>query len=511
MRVKDLKSAELYKRCLAVKQFEAYAGLRAVMSNFKDLQEKEIRRNQNIDFFGDEKTEPTPNRIDILLKDNLRSASRGDLSFLTEPEFEKILKTFSEADQRKILKNFESYADFGKTFYHFKSAEQQLQQCFEEKRDGSIQIVGKKIKAFEKDMLHHSDDLKKFSLHFAKHSSTFLKAEHFSLLKDSHAAISLLQPEPGDDTLLKRFASLTPEKFDVNIRGTYNSKSHKKTAQYFAENSDKEPGKFKEGVYKHTVGAHNVRRLTGNKKFNRRVMAAVLTAGIFIGVANPSFSFVKEYNSVTIENAAQLGYESELSESTLSEIKKISETIEALKNSPTPPTKEQLLNLTHSIDSTMSNTLSDLTKKAIEREKPEWSVESATNIYDYNRDENQHYIKVIYQDKNGDPHTMEITEFDHPGIMKDIAHGIVSGDTTLSGTFYSEERLDKNIPTRIEEVFSEGKTFQEISSGTADILNDLEHEYQILAITASKTLKFNKGILSNSVTAENPEHEDDAR
>lgn len=450
MRIMGSRSANLYKRSLAAKQLEAYADLCEVMEEFSALRAEHAKKQARLagfdEILSDGKAPKQPNVVDSLMKKYIPYAVENGTSFLTDPDFiAKETDGLSEAELDRLSECFRKYSRFSDIHSSFRDAESAFDSCLSKTKKGEVVINKKNLKAYQEAVKagRFSKAVSKFDSNFEKHSRTYIGHEHYKIATKSLARIALTHPEMVDRESFKR---ISPGTYDANIKGVYREKAKdpKKTYEALSEYEDKVPGKLKEALYTHTLG----KRFTGDAKQIRKVIATFLIAAAIVGATIPAAQYSQNYNSVTVQNAQEQGYDLYISQETKDQLRLAEETLEAMKDSKDFPSVDELKGLNNLIDNNMNLIIGDLATRAVLDAKPDWKVnkvKTAYNDYAAKDGDPSNSVTIEYVDEKGNTQTTVVTNFSNPNLLHSIAQAFDGKNTTLEETFDSERAYDREF------------------------------------------------------------------
>lgn len=502
MRIMGARSANLYKKSLAAKQFEAYADLWEVMEKFSALRAEYAKKQARLagfdEILSDGKAQKQPNVVDSLMKKYIPYAVEGDLSFLTDPDFfGKETEGLSAKETDYLSECFREYEKISRIHSGFRDAEAAFNNCIAKTKKGEIIIKKKELKAYQEAVKagRFSKEVSKFESNFEKHSRTYIGHEHYKIYTKSLARIALFHPEMVEKESFKR---ISPGTYDSSIKGFYKPKDIKKTYEALSEYEDTAPGRLKEALYTHTLGT----RFTGDAQTIKRILAA---AGVVIylgGVVVPAIHQNQISNSITAENAQEQGYNLYISNETKEQLKLATESLDALKkNVEYYPTIEELKSLNSLIDNNMNLIVGDLATQAVLDAKPDWKVnkvKTAYNDYAAKDGDPSNSVTIEYVDEKGNTQTTVVTNFTNPNLLQGIIQALDGKNTTLEETFDSERAYDREFFDLLE-VYSNSSDFSEKSEALRAMYQYFDTHIEAQNIVAGKGMVFKDGWFSDKL------------
>lgn len=463
MKIKNMKTAELYKRCLAAKQLESYAELCEIMQEFDELKKYEQRRSSTMKAafeISHDKSPKFPNPVNTLLDKYLPIAAKGDMSFFKTKEFKDSLQTLSPSIQSNIESHLQNYCIASIKFNEYKTADAEFNKCIIKKSNGTPSFSKENFEKFKNKMYNmRAFSFAKFNSDFEKHSAVNIAHDHYIIYQSALKKIEEFQPNM---TLSKSFKNVTPATFGANIQGIKRT-----TGEKLYEDSKK-----------YSAKASQHRKI-------RKILAAGLATIILTSGAgaffNSQYQDAVDYKETTIDTANKLL----ISKETKQNIETARELLENLKNNQNP-SKEDFYELLNLMDDNLDDLCSDLLKVAIKDELPDIS-KKITNI------------ETIYNDRNASTNSddlLQVTYEGDYGIEKSLIFSVnpefnlfLSSDETNPITL---ERKVDNLKSSLYGAYDSSSSLKQRGEKQDKLIKEIENIQKKIELMAAKQISIDK-------------------
>lgn len=432
MRLNNEKKIMLCQKSLYVKQLEYYAKLCEIYSELAKTQGPNVSHSS----------------LHSRYNDALSDAAIGELGFLSENVYgsDYSMPRFSKREREL----FREYSFASGRLRQFKEASARLSEAISYEEDGSMSIDHDAVNSYHRYMERKSKSTQFFDKHISEHTPTYLGHDYFVKSRDAVRKIQAIDNTHIEDFTVSK--TLTPAAFGANIHGcrtrvdVVNEAKSLDTRQEVAEYKQ-EPGVIKEVAYVAAVrtGKAIQRFHTNHRNQVRAVILAVLIAGGAVAGAQ-HLSNAHEYNTLSVDTAAEQGYQLNISPETYARIMAVEASIEAAKNSPTTPTYEELSAIRENLDNVIDDVMTDLVSEAFEEEHPEYTVTGVDTRYDKTVNQGkspnsepakENTVIITYLDEKGEEQKLYVQDFSSTSLMN---NGIVQ-------SFNDEYKLDRSHPS----------------------------------------------------------------
>lgn len=458
MKVKNPKTAELYRYGLYVEQLKSYAELSQIMQEFNKIYAFEKAEQQRKERAFSEKSD-SDYSVDEFLKKYLQRVSMGDTTFFNSEEFKMDLGMIPPAITDQTIKNLRQYAYSSQNFLHLKEADKLFKNCIKTDENHNVtEFHQNRFEHFQKSMRKSSKLFSRFDKAIENNSYTNIASYYGKMAKASAYTIDQIY---GTEYLSKLEQH---EKFNPAIKGFFNPERFSEAIQTLSEEEKTTSQKFYEKLGKF---------YTGHKKdFQRAAAAALAIYAIYSGVSIAHE--VKEYNNINIENAEENGFDLQIRKSTSEKLKQDRESLENLRNSDEFPTQDQIQDFRTQLDDDISLVISDLATSAIKRDYPNLtviSVENSYNIRQANSGDNRDSVIINYLDENGEQQVVTITNFFNDNFFTELSGNTIQGtfsDEINLGTFTNSDSIFEEL---YKKAFDADLPFDERGKHMDNIIN----------------------------------------
>lgn len=428
----------------------------------------------------------------------LSLASKGDLSFTSKDKN----FIFSQGYQgprfhQSEIKIFERYAKETERLRTFKKGAEILSEEVD-----AEPIYKSQINKFSSYMRQASPETRKFEKEVSEHSPSYIGHRYY--LTSRNAIRSIQNIDPSHLQGLSVPLNIAPSQFGANISG------YTKMERLLAET--KEDARFmdtKEERSSYAQKPSTVHEI-GYRFFakNQRGMALSLSAILALGLATGAAVEAKksiDYSSLTLENLEERGYDTDLSQETLSRIEELGKAIESAQSQGTIPSSSQLNEIGETIDGLFDTILAEKLTPAFLEAHPEARDVVVNHSYNYYDQENpQNIITISYTDGEGQTHEEDIKHFSSIGLFS---------PNDVSDVFSHEYATDASYKA-IDKIFSGGKDYTANSKDVKELLEQYSNSYDFINHLSAIKLEYSDGklfgIVPSKVTSTMPEKSEDS-
>lgn len=547
MKLNDEKSVKVCQQALFSKQLQYYSNLCKIYEELANIAISKNRlRMQNDRTISEQ--------VSSIYGNYLTMAVDGDLSFLEDKnnyiinEDGTTYERFNEK-QFNLIRHFSKYASL---ISQFKDASQLLEDATRYK-DGSLTYFGideEKLDEYHDFMEKTSRQTKNFDTYISQSPLRAIGRNSFKKTSNAIKQINKIDSEHINWSKDSKFYQerLTPKAFGANIYGARGSVrrrliSPKKVieSEFNTIYTKQEMAEFRKKPSKVAKLAENIYVAANKtKEFFKARKGTLKRAGLIAGVIATLGGTGKHvydahiFNHLSVNTNTEKGFDVLINKDTQDQLASIRREIDSLKTISELPSDDYLDSIINSLDSTTTNVISDLMKKAIKEKYPNYSDIQLEDRYDLNINKNigsgqpspQEFIVATAKNEKGEDVKLRYDSFVSTAIFKNPLRDSIYNEEILDGASISKDSLAVKIHEKIKSIRSNSSetlankinNLEDVTKELENILEDLEHlagcEFDIipfnyvLVSAPDKVKSIDEKNKNDQVIVENPENEE---
>lgn len=499
MKLNNEKNIKIYQQALFAKQLACYLKL---CKTYESLAKIAIDRNR----IKEQDDRTIAEQVSSLYGGYLTKAVNGDLSFLENDNNYIVFgngsyKRFNDS-QCKLIRNFSKYSTL---IQQFKDAAQLLEEATHYVGENAVyfQIDTKKMNQYHDYMKRTSTLTKNFDEYISVSPRTAIARNSFKKTSQCIRAINAIDPEHITFSKDSRFFQerLTPKSFGANIIGVRSNLRRMSLNPKEKINSDfnkiyskQEISEYKQKTSKSTQLAESI-YVAGNKTKNFfKAHKGSLKVALMIAMLSAAGKHTYDahiYNNLSVDTNSEKGFDILISKETQEQLSTIEKEIDSLKNISDLPSSQLLDSINNNLDSAITNVISDLMKKAIEKKYPNYSNIKVEDKYNLNINKNvgssqpnsEEFIEVTAENEKGEEVHLRYDSFISTSIFDDPIRDSIENEEILDNVSYSKGKTTPGTKLRekINSIHSDAtintktNNLDYITNEYTRILDELKH------------------------------------